>query len=115
MATEEGLIEARRGKAEKLVESSAHPYGNRFVATDEIVASRNRVLKTAASEEATANLPTEDELTGDEPHEHVYGRVIAKRGPLFGRAQRQWRCASVGPSGKACRRRASAAQTHRSC
>ncbi|MGE0785201.1 MAG: lysine--tRNA ligase [Sandaracinaceae bacterium] len=93
MATEDELLEARRTNAAALRAAGRAPYPNDFRATDEDRASRAKVVAIAADEARRKSLPQEDQLTGDEPFEALYGRVVAKRGPFLviqtpdGRAQ----------------------------
>lgn len=89
MATEHELEQARRANAEKL----RAPFPNDFRPSDEDRARRAEVVRIAHDADAKAGLPQEDELTGEEPHYPLYGRVMAKRGPFLviqtpsGRAQ----------------------------
>ena len=89
MATEQELEQARRANAAKL--RAAFPNG--FRPTDAERAKRAEVVRIANDAEAKAQLPQEDQLTGDEPTYPLYGRVMAKRGPFLviqtphGRAQ----------------------------
>lgn len=93
MATEQELEQARRANAQKLTEAGRAPFPNDFRPSDEDRAKRAEVLRIANDDQAKAALPQEDQLTGDEPHFPLYGRVMAKRGPFLviqtphGRAQ----------------------------
>ncbi len=82
MANEEALQQARRNHVQKLQELGGEAFPNTFVATDERQSARRAFLALADDDEARAKLPTEDALTGDEPHVPLYGRVVAKRGPF---------------------------------
>lgn len=79
MASEEELIRARRAKFEKLEQAGTRAFPNAFKGDDD---SRRRALATACDEEARVQLPSEAELSGSEPAEALFGRVIAKRGPF---------------------------------
>ena len=85
MANEEHLKKARLTKAETLSEHGTRPYPNTFRVTPEIEAERRRVVELATSDSATARaaLPQEDELAEGAPVVHLYGRVMAKRGPFL--------------------------------
>ena len=82
MANEEALQQARRNHAEKLRELGGEPFPNTFVATPERQKARRAFVQLAKDESAIKSLPTEDALTGSEPHVPLYGRVVAKRGPF---------------------------------
>jgi lysyl-tRNA synthetase, class II len=83
VASEEELIRARRAKFEKLEQAGTSAFPNKFVGDE---ASRKEALAIARAvvddEARRAALPTEAELTGDEPPFHLFGRVLAKRGPF---------------------------------
>ncbi len=84
MASEEELRASRLGKVPALEAAGTRAFPNDFVATDAIEKSRQDVLaKASGSDEDRAGLPDESELSGDEAHAHLYGRVMAKRGPFL--------------------------------
>jgi len=77
------MREARLLKAERLEQFGSRPYPNDLV-VDEVMEARRRELSALAADEARcAELPTEDELTGDEDAYTLYGRVMTKRGPFL--------------------------------
>ena len=83
MATEDELRQTRLNKAERLRELGVLPYPNAFRTTPELEKKRRDVVLLAGDEEARAKLPLEDELTGDDAHLPLFGRVVAKRGPFL--------------------------------
>ncbi len=82
MASEDELMKARRAHADELRRADTQPWPNRFRATPETERSRRDVVELAEIEERRRELPTEEELPADAPHEMLYGRVMAKRGPF---------------------------------
>ncbi len=80
MASEEELIRARRAKFEKLEQAGTQPYPNTFRGSEE---ERKAALGVANDEAKRSSLPTENELTGEEPSLSLFGRVVAKRGPFL--------------------------------
>jgi lysyl-tRNA synthetase class 2 len=81
VASEEELIRARRAKFEKLEQAGTRAFPNTFQGDE---ASRKAALAvTTGDEQKRASLPTEAELSGDEPSYQLFGRVIAKRGPFL--------------------------------
>ena len=85
MANEEELQRVRKTKADALSEHGTRAYPNTFRVTDEIEAERKRVVELAGAKNAEerAELPTEDDLAPGAPEVHLYGRVMAKRGPFL--------------------------------
>lgn len=83
MASEDDLRAARLGKSETLVAHGSRPWPNDLRVSEEVERKRAALLALAEDEAAVAALPEEDALTGDEPHEQLYGRVMAKRGPFL--------------------------------
>ena len=84
MASEQELIEARRRHAAALREAGIPPYPAGFGIDERAERSRRRLAELAAApEEERAALPTEADLTGAEPDEVLYGRVMARRGPFL--------------------------------
>lgn len=84
MANEQDLKAARRAHVDAALAAGTRPFPNDFRAfANGFDASRDDALRLSKSEEARAALPTEEELTGNETHLHVYGRVMAKRGPFL--------------------------------
>ena len=84
MASEQELIEARRRHAAALREAGIPPYPAGFGIDERAERSRRRLAELAAApDEERAALPTEDGLTGSEPDEVLYGRVMARRGPFL--------------------------------
>ena len=85
MASEDELREARRKKFAALEECGSRAFPNDFVVTGEMESARKALLERALSEDESvrADLPDEAELSGDEPHVALYGRVMAKRGPFL--------------------------------
>ena len=83
MANEEELRQARATKAEALRQAGTQPFPNTFRPSEAERLERKKVVLLAnAEDEARASLVGESDLTGDEPHVPLYGRVIAKRGPF---------------------------------
>ena len=83
MATEDELRQTRLNKAERLRELDVLPYPNDFRTTPQLEEGRRHVVALASDEDARAKLPLEDELTDDDAHLPLFGRVIAKRGPFL--------------------------------
>ncbi len=84
MASEQELIEARRRHAAALKEAGVPPYPPGFGMDERAERSRRRLAELAAAPpEERAALPTEADLSGAEPDEVLYGRVMAKRGPFL--------------------------------
>jgi lysyl-tRNA synthetase class 2 len=83
MATEDELVEARRRHVEKLAEAGFAPFPNDFRASAAMEKSRRDFVAVAKDAGERAKLPAEDELTAGSPLVHLYGRVIAKRGPFL--------------------------------
>ncbi len=84
MASEQELIEARRRHAAALREAGVPPFPAGFGMDERAERSRRRLaeLASAPPEEREA-LPTESDLSGEEPEEVLYGRVVARRGPFL--------------------------------
>jgi lysyl-tRNA synthetase class 2 len=85
LATEDDLKLARKTKADTLSTFGSRPYPNTFRVTPEMEAERKRVLELANDRESGARdaLPLEEELAPDAPQVHLFGRVMAKRGPFL--------------------------------
>jgi lysyl-tRNA synthetase class 2 len=80
MASEDELILARRRHVALLEQAGMAAYPNDFVPDE---ASRREVLAIANDETRRASLPGEAEIAADAPDHHLYGRVMAKRGPFL--------------------------------
>jgi lysyl-tRNA synthetase class 2 len=86
MATEDELEDARRRHVERLTEAGLSAFPNDFRATPAMEASRRAFVETAKSgpeDPRRLALPQEDALATDAPVVHLYGRVVAKRGPFL--------------------------------
>ncbi len=85
MATEDDLKLARKTKAETLPEFGTRAYPNTFRVTPALEEERRHVVELASDAESGRReaLPLEDELAKDAPEVHLYGRVMAKRGPFL--------------------------------
>ncbi|MEZ4326443.1 MAG: lysine--tRNA ligase [Polyangiales bacterium] len=85
MATEDDLIQARKTKADTLSTFGSAPYPNTFRVTPEMEAERRHVVDLANDLESGAReaLPLEEDLAPDAPELHLFGRVMAKRGPFL--------------------------------
>ncbi len=84
MASEQELIEVRRRHAEALRQAGVSPFPPGFGMDERAERSRRRLAELAAAPpEDRASLPTEQELSGEEPEEALFGRVVARRGPFL--------------------------------
>ncbi len=83
MATEDEMRKTRLAKAERLRAFGTQPYPNDLRADEEMEAKRRQLAELARDETRCTELPTEDELTGDEERFALYGRVMTKRGPFL--------------------------------
>lgn len=85
MATEDDLKLARKTKADTLSTFGSSAYPNTFRVTPEMEAERRHVVELANDTESGTRdaLPLEEELAPDAPQAHLFGRVMAKRGPFL--------------------------------
>ncbi len=84
MATEDELTRARKAHAEKLREAGTEPFPNHHRTTPQMEDSRARFVALANGPEGDrASLPEEADLEASAPEVHLWGRVVAKRGPFL--------------------------------
>lgn len=84
MANEDELYQARKRHADQLVEAGSAPFPNDYRVTSAMEKLRKGLVALAnGPEEDRADLPSETDLPDNAEVFHLWGRVMAKRGPFL--------------------------------